>query len=79
MQISGVQGVSSQLVTKASGTTSYDPRDTNKDGIVSATEAQVYAWQHPAQSSGTDTTSTTQYNAAGSMNTSGSSQIDQYA
>ena len=90
MQIGGIQSVSDRVsATKASTSVAYDPRDTNQDGVVSATEALVYALAHPdlsvtSTSTSTSTTTSTassQYDATGALKTSAGSraQFDQYA
>ncbi len=50
MQVGGIQSGSTGLVAsiaKASGFAYYDPRDTNQDGVVSATESLAYSLRHP--------------------------------
>jgi hypothetical protein len=50
MQVGSIQNSSASLAsstTKVSGFAYYDPRDTNKDGIVSPAELSAYALTHP--------------------------------
>lgn len=83
MQVGGIQSISSGVsVAKASSTASYDPRDTNQDGVVSATEALVYALEHPELAATANAASFSQYDSAGALATAGagkSTQLDQYA
>ncbi len=55
----GGSAASSSSSTSSSSSVTYDPRDTNKDGKVSAEEALVYSIAHPSTTEG-DTTATTQ-------------------
>jgi hypothetical protein len=50
MQISGIPNTTSLLTSftsKAPGYVYYDPRDTNRDGLVSASESMAYSLTHP--------------------------------
>ena len=75
MQISGIQSgstasalASTSAVSKASSVV-FDPKDTNEDGIVSASEELAYALQHPT--SVAQTSSMSQYNQSGGLSVSG--------
>jgi len=70
MQVGAIQGGSTALaaVSKVSNTY-FDPKDTNQDGIVSASEELAYALQHPEQS--TEESSLTQYTQSGALNAGG--------
>jgi hypothetical protein len=50
MQVGSVQAKTTSLIVqpaKKAARGYYDPADTNKDGVVSATEAMAYALTHP--------------------------------
>ena len=70
MAVGAIQGGSAAFATvpKASNTY-FDPKDTNQDGIVSASEELAYALQHPEQ--GAETTPLTQYTQSGALNAAG--------
>lgn len=70
MAVGAIQGGSAALATVPKVSNTYfDPKDTNQDGIVSASEELAYALQHPEQ--GAETTPLTQYTQSGVLNTAG--------
>lgn len=70
MQVGAIQGgLTTQPVASKVSNVSFDPKDTNQDGIVSASEEFAYALQHPEQSA--EGTSLTQYTQSGTLNALG--------
>jgi len=75
MQIGGVQSSSSILASQTASllkAASYDPADTNQDGIVSAAEALAYSLKHPeAAQASANATPVNAYSQRGSVNAVG--------
>ncbi len=70
MAVGAIQGGPAALATVPKVSNTYfDPKDTNQDGIVSASEELAYALQHPEQSA--DATPLIQYTQSGALNTAG--------
>ncbi len=72
MAVGAIQGGSAALAAVPKVSNIYfDPKDTNQDGIVSASEELAYALQHPEQSA--ETAPLTQYTQSGALNAAGQS------
>ncbi len=75
MPISGVQSISSILASQTTNlvnAASFDPADTNQDGIVSAAEALAYSLTHPeAAKTSANTTPVNAYSQSGAVNAVG--------
>lgn len=70
MAIGPIQGGAAALATVPKVPSAYfDPKDTNQDGIVSASEELAYALQHPEQS--VEATAMTQYTQSGAVSAVG--------
>ena len=66
MAIGAIQGSSAtQSVVSKVSYVAFDPKDTNQDGIVSASEELAYALRHPEQ--GLEATSLTRYTQGGAL------------
>ena len=75
MQIGGVQNSSSILASQTASllkAASYDPADTNQDGVVSPAEALAYSLKHPqAAQASANATPVNAYSQSGSVNAVG--------
>ncbi len=70
MPIGAIQGSSAtQSVVSKVSNVAFDPKDTNQDGIVSASEELAYALQHPEL--GVEATPPTRYTQSGGLAPSG--------
>lgn len=70
MQVGAIQGslATPSVVSKVSNV-AFDPKDTNQDGIVSASEELAYALRHPEQ--GVEATPLTRYTQSGALDAQG--------
>ncbi len=70
MAIGAIQGGTAALATVPKVPNAYfDPKDTNQDGVVSASEELAYALQHPEQA--VEATPMAQYTQNGAVNAGG--------
>jgi len=86
MQVGGIQLTSSGSTAALSGTgsaVSYDPRDTNKDGVVSFAEQLAYSQKHLAEQTSVTGSGASlgQYGQSGALGTAAAQAgtLDTYA